>query len=332
MYERMLDKTSKPTFDTLVDYCGEQGPLFLGLDMFMKATPDMKSEIRFPYGNKYGWGIKYSCKTRYICDVFTDKNAFTVLLLLTNAQAKKVFNSLSLYGRLAWESKYPCGDGGWVHYRVLFDEMLVDVKLLLTVKMKRKGGNPHMPNLLKQIPQTMRKQGIPEETIARMYIPATGGAEDVMALIMQMDKLLTKEQCLAVMQEQGCCKTGIGPAAHRAFGEANSGKTLQEKVALLNDTQMPHRAPCRLNEDGTLSVFWGSEELKKGSCPCGFVKRLPQNYEIPRTFCGCCGGHIRNNYQKSLGVKLRLIEIVSSSSSSGGKKRCEFLFEVMKGK
>ena len=51
--------------------------------------------------------------------------------------------------------------------------------------------------------------------------------------------------------------------------------------------------------------------------------------KVPLTFCGCCGGHIRNNYQKSLGVNLRLKEIVSSSSNSKGKKRCEFQFEIL---
>jgi len=70
-----------------------------------------------------------------------------------------------------------------------------------------------MPNLIKQIPKTMRKQGISEEIIAQFDFAETGGAEDVMALINQMDKLLSKEQCLSVMQEQGCCKTGIGPKA-----------------------------------------------------------------------------------------------------------------------
>lgn len=185
-----------------------------------------------------------------------------------------------------------------------------------------------MPNLIKQIPKTMGKQGIPAETIARFNFPETGGAEEVMSLISQMDKLLSKEQCLSVMQEQGCCKTGKGPTAHSAFGQANKGKTLKEKVALLNEAQMPHKAPCRLNDDGTLSVWWGAENLSKGSCPCGFIKKLPDSYEVPLTFCGCCGGHIRSNYQKSLGVKLRLKEIVSSRSSSNGKKRCEFLYDI----
>ena len=186
-----------------------------------------------------------------------------------------------------------------------------------------------MPNLIKQIPVTMGKQGIPEEIMAQFNFPETGGAEDVMTLVSQMDKLLTKEQRLRVMEQQGCCKTGKGPAAHREFGLKNADKPLSEKVSLLNEAQMPHKAPCCLNDDGTLSVYWGSDDLKKRSCPCGFTKKLPDSYEVPLTFCGCCGGHIRNNYQKSLGVKLRLKEIVSSSSNSNGEKRCEFLYEII---
>lgn len=186
-----------------------------------------------------------------------------------------------------------------------------------------------MPNLVKQIPETMRKQGIPEDVIAKFDFPQQSGSEDVMELICQMDKLLTKEQRLAVMQEQGCCITGKPAAAHREFGNENKDKTLAEKVALLNETDMIHKAPSRLNSDGTLSVFWGENNTEKRSCPCGFIKKLPDNYEVPLTFCGCCGGHIRSNYQKSLGVNLRLIEIVSSSLSSQGKKRCEFLYKVL---
>jgi len=186
-----------------------------------------------------------------------------------------------------------------------------------------------MPNLIKQIPEAMRKQGIPEDILAQFSAGDIKNPEDVMALAGQMDKLLTKEQRLAVMQEQGCCKTGIGQKAHTAFGIEHAGMPLEEKVRMLDSAEgMPHKAPCRLNADGTLTVYWGAEDLKKKSCPCGFINKLPEDYEVPLTFCGCCGGHIRSNYQRSLGVKLKLKEIVSSSSSSNGKKRCEFLYDI----
>ena len=188
-----------------------------------------------------------------------------------------------------------------------------------------------MPNLLKQIPETMRKQRIDEEIIAGLNISDVYNSEAVMALITRMEDLLSEEQCLAIMQEQGCCKTGNPAAPHRAFGIEHKGKTLAEKVELLNKADIVHKAPSRLNSDGTLSVYWGEEHLSRKSCPCGIIRKLPDSVTVPKIFCGCCGGHIRGNYQKSLGVKLRLKEIVSSMSSSEGKKRCEFLFEVKEG-
>jgi len=183
------------------------------------------------------------------------------------------------------------------------------------------------------------KTKIPPETLAQFNFPEKGTPESAIAVINQMDALLSEEQRLDIMQEQGCCKTGKGDKAHRAFGRAHAGKTIEEKVRLLNEAGIPHKAPCRLNPDGTLSVWWGfvldrkkecgfSQDGKFG-CVCGIVKKLPQTTKVPATFCGCCGGHIRHNYQNSLGVKLRLKEIVSSAASSGGKKHCEFLYEIV---
>jgi len=183
--------------------------------------------------------------------------------------------------------------------------------------------------LLKSIPKTMRKMNIPEETISKFSISETNESEDVMDYIKQMDNILSEEQRLMVMQEQGCCKTGIGPRAHHAFGKKHADKTLEEKVDILNKTEMPHRAPCRLNADKTLSVYWGFENEGKYNCVCGIVKKLPKPVDVPLTFCGCCGGHIRNTYQMSLDVKLNLKEIVSSAASSNGKKHCEFLYEIV---
>jgi len=177
----------------------------------------------------------------------------------------------------------------------------------------------------------MKKKGISEEIIKQFESVGAGGSyiEQRLATVDLMDRLLSKEQCLSVMEEQGCCVTGKPAAAHRAFGRKHEGKTVEERLRLFDELDTPHKPPCKLNGDGTLSVFWGFGQDGDYKCVCGNIGKLPQPVSLSPTYCGCCGGHVRQNLQKSLGVKLRLKEIVSSPVSSNGKKRCEFLFEII---
>lgn len=86
MHERMLDKQHQPTMDQFLEHCGKARELFQVLDAYL--TDDLKTEkmLRFPYGNSYGWGMKYALKSKHICDVFAEKDAFTVMLRLSNKQ------------------------------------------------------------------------------------------------------------------------------------------------------------------------------------------------------------------------------------------------------
>ena len=152
--------------------------------------------------------------------------------------------------------------------------------------------------------------------------------EQVIPFINQMDKLLSPEQCLSIMERQGCCKTGKSDIANRNFGLEHVGKSIEEKIKLLSKAEIPYSVPCELNKNGTLTVFWGSGEEGNYKCVCYGIKKLSESVKIPQTYCGCCGGHVRYHLQNALGVNLRLKEIVSSAKDSNGKNRCEFLFEI----
>jgi hypothetical protein len=90
--------------------------------------------IRFPYGNKYGWGVKYSRKNKHICDVFAENGAFAAHFRMANNAMDTVYNGLSDYSKDIWKRKYPCGDGGWLNFRVLNSEHLDDLKIILRAK------------------------------------------------------------------------------------------------------------------------------------------------------------------------------------------------------
>jgi len=185
-----------------------------------------------------------------------------------------------------------------------------------------------------EIKKTMKEKEIPLDVMAQIEFPKQKGnqPEELISLIDQMDKILTKEQCLSVMVEQGCHKDDTTTAPFRAFGAKHADKTVDEKIKLFDELETGHKAPCHLNPDGTLSIYWNGWDNIKKQCVCHVIKRLYKErggpVNVSKTFCGCCAGHIRNTYQHALGVNLKLKEIVSTPINSNGKDRCEFLFEI----
>ena len=180
-----------------------------------------------------------------------------------------------------------------------------------------------MPSLT-QLKKHMEKQKISQDIMAQIdFETDRNNPRSFIAATDKMDELLTKAQRLSVMEQLGCCKTPKVIAPFKAFRQKYADKTVEEKINLMDEIKSVHKPPCHLNSDGTLSVYWD------GHCPCGAINKLPQPVNVSITYCGCCGGHVRNTFQNTLGVKLRLKEIVSSVISSGGKERCEFLFEIV---
>nr|WP_308623762.1 DUF3788 family protein [uncultured Eisenbergiella sp.] len=137
MYERMLTKQEIPTMEDLVRHCGINGELYRELNDFLAKEWDTQQQIRFPYGNSYGWGVKHSRKNKLICDMFAEDQAFTLMLRMDNRQFEGVYQELLPYTREVIDGRYPCGDGGWIHYRILCREHLEDAKKMLIWKCKK---------------------------------------------------------------------------------------------------------------------------------------------------------------------------------------------------
>jgi hypothetical protein len=75
----MLNRDVKPSLADIYGIIGNDGTRLLKeLDGFLRSSYDVVSEVRFPFGNNYGWGIKYSHKAKHLCYVFPENGAFTV--------------------------------------------------------------------------------------------------------------------------------------------------------------------------------------------------------------------------------------------------------------
>lgn len=136
MFERMLDKNQRPTFEEILLYCGKSGELWLEIENFLEAHYILEKEIRFPYGKDYGWGVNYKHKTKHICDIHAEANAFTIFFQIRAEAVKAIEELLSTYALKVWDNRYPCGSGGWMRYRVNQKENIQDIKILLTAKVK----------------------------------------------------------------------------------------------------------------------------------------------------------------------------------------------------
>lgn len=73
MYERMLNKQHEPTLEEFIEYCGNCKNLFEKADVFLIKELKTEKLIRFPYGNSYGWGMKYFIKNKHVCDIFAKR-------------------------------------------------------------------------------------------------------------------------------------------------------------------------------------------------------------------------------------------------------------------
>lgn len=141
MYERMLNKQACPSPEEISAAVGAQGRSRMEyLEQALQGRYDLRRELRFPFGNHYGWGYKYSHRSRHLCYCFFEQGAFTVTLQLGDREVPKVeeqLSGLTEKTREYWANRYPCGEqGGWIHYRVLSDEDCEDILALLAVKQK----------------------------------------------------------------------------------------------------------------------------------------------------------------------------------------------------
>jgi len=178
-----------------------------------------------------------------------------------------------------------------------------------------------------KIKQTMLKKGIPTEVMEQFVFPKIEDEtpEEKIAFTNQMDNLLSKDQILSIMEEQGCNKNEPSAELMLKFGD----KSIEDRIKILNAIDMSEQPRSRLNDDGTLSIFWCFEKNGKYICVCPIISELQKPKTISLTFCGCCSGHVKFHFEKFLGIKLRLIETVSSPVSSNGEKYCEHCFEII---
>ena len=140
MYERLLNKEVEPTINEINSYIGSKSVALLEkLDKSLNSRYDIVRDLKFPYGNSYGWGFKYSHKKKHLCYIFFEQDVVTAMIQIGNSEVAKLNEQFSEFlprTKKLWEKRYPCGDGGFIHYRIFNEEELDDVLKLISLKKK----------------------------------------------------------------------------------------------------------------------------------------------------------------------------------------------------
>ncbi len=136
MYERLLDKNVKPTMEEFLAHIGEGKNTIENIDTFLINKLNSKKELKFDVHSRC-WKISYHIKRKYICDIISEKEAFTIVTRLPEEDIKKLYDGISPYTKECINNS-PFRHSGWIEYRILDIENLEDAKKILQVRVNCK--------------------------------------------------------------------------------------------------------------------------------------------------------------------------------------------------
>lgn len=145
-----------------------------------------------------------------------------------------------------------------------------------------------------------------------------------------MNERLPKEIVQEILEANACCKSGVRLKASKEFARQFEDKSIEERLKIISKRPYMNMGSAELDKDGFLIVNAVSYHPKERfECACPTISHTKCDYEIPREYCYCCGGHFKFHYEIMLDVKLELCSIVSSPHDTDGQKSCVFKYRIV---
>jgi len=141
--KRLTEKFNKPEDEFIRVYVGDEAwQRLLRFEEMLKGQYNLSREIKFPFGNEYGWSFRYVHGKKLLLYVFFEENGFCCTISINDKGAQEVeaiLKDLRPETQDLWKNRYPCGDyGGWIHCFVELDDELPDLLRLIGIKVQPK--------------------------------------------------------------------------------------------------------------------------------------------------------------------------------------------------
>lgn len=186
----------------------------------------------------------------------------------------------------------------------------------------RGRGVLKMKSMMKSM--RMSKNEIPVDIVPLFeeIVQTYKGDECEEKFMIAMEEHLSKEQRFRLCEQNGSCRGTGEDKERKAFALEHADKPLGERLRLFTNK---FRRTAVLNEDNTITVTF--------ACNHGYYKHAPKGtFQFPKsieTYFERCAGERLYEYQKALGIKLKIKSVDVSPLIENMINPVVFTFEIV---
>ena len=131
------DKLHQPTDDEILGMIGPGIALWQELILFIREHYPISEDLKFLYGKKYGWAVRFRIRGKLLASLYPTKGGFTVQINLSPdavEQATAMNPGKNVLEAVARATPYP--EGRWLFIPVQPKDDLHDIKQLLDLRIE----------------------------------------------------------------------------------------------------------------------------------------------------------------------------------------------------
>jgi len=136
-----------------------------------------------------------------------------------------------------------------------------------------------------------------------------------------MDELLDEKTKKEIREDCACCLEGKRKKVCKEINKKYD--TTEDRIKAVNETHFIFGHEIKIIGKGKYEVTFFDEKIPEKRCSC--LKIVMEKY-MPKTYCLCCGGHIRHHLETILGKRVD-VEFITSALTTQGKKSCRFILK-----
>jgi hypothetical protein len=143
MHERMMDKTTQPSDEDMIQWIGQPiAKEWIALRQFLTDTYGVVP-IFNSGGKRYGWNLQYRVGGRPLCEMYPEHGSFTALVILGQVELEQAMERIDIFGSIVQQvlTETPrYHDGCWMYIRasdpLTCHQDVQDIEELILIKRK----------------------------------------------------------------------------------------------------------------------------------------------------------------------------------------------------